>query len=298
MSYRTVVVSNNYDLSLTKNQLLIKGIEEFELPLEDISAIVLEDPRIKITNRLLSEAAKNNIVMFSCDEKHIPVGVFTSFNSHSRTTKVQKQQIKLSEPFKKRVWQKIICQKLRNQGRVLQLLNRNNWEILFSLSSKVTSGDKENREAIGAKVYFSSLFGNFTREQDNWINSALNYGYAIIRGCIIRAISAAGFIPSLGIHHCSELNGYNLADDIIEPFRPIVDLWVYSNKEGKDELSSIDKRNLINLINYNIKIDDEIHSVKNAIDKMVTSLSTSINKDNYNELLLPDIIGLELHEYE
>lgn len=298
MSYKTIVVSSNYDLSLVQSQIMLRGTEQHELPLEDIWAIVLEDPRIKITNRLLSEMAKNNIVIFICNEKHIPVGVVTPFNSHSRTFKVQKHQISLSEPFKKRVWQRIIKRKLENQGMVLQLLNLNNHKLLVELSNKITSGDKENREALGAKIYFNSLFCEFSRKQENWINSALNYGYTIIRGVIIKSIASSGFIPSLGLHHCNELNSYNLADDLIEPFRPIVDLWVYKSKENKEELSSEDKRQLINLINYNVKIDGEFHSISNAIDKMVKSFSACISKNDYKQLLLPEIVRLELHEYE
>lgn len=299
MAFRTLVISNHYDLYLKNNQLVLSGEDEYTLPVEDISSIVIEDNRVKITNRLLSAMAANNIVCYSCNEKHIPVGVFIPFNNHSRTYKVQKNQINATEPLKKRLWKNIITCKLRNQGEVLTLAKKKEADFLINLSNKVLSGDTDNKEAQGARIYFKALFGEFTRDDECWINSALNYGYTIIRGAIARSVASYGLIPAIGIHHKNELNNFNLADDLIEPFRPIVDLWTYNNSsEGKIELSKEDKHSLVDLLNYNMKVNNENHSVLNAIDITVQSLSTSFDKSDYNFIKLPSLTGLTKHFYE
>lgn len=299
MAYKTLVISNQYDLSLKNNQLVLHGDEEYTLPVEDITSIVLEDNRVKITNRLLSAMAESNIVCYSCNEKHIPVGVFIPFNNHSRTYKVQKNQINASETLKKRLWKSIITYKLRNQAKVLSLAEKKEADSIINLSNKVLSGDADNKEAQGAKIHFKALFGEFTREDEGWINSALNYGYTIIRGAIARSIASYGFAPAIGIHHRSELNNFNLADDLIEPFRPIVDLWVYHGRsEDKVELSKEDKYNLVDLLNYDMTINNGKHSLLNAIDIVVESLSSSFYKNDYELIKLPTLTGLKKHFYE
>lgn len=299
MAYKTLIISNHYDLSLKNNQLILCGQDEYTLPIEDIASVVIEDNSVKITNRLLSAMAENNIVCYSCNKKHIPVGVFIPFNNYSRTFKVQKNQINSTEPFKKRLWKNIITYKLKNQAEVLNLAQKNGSTILIMLSNKILSGDTNNKEAHGARIYFKALFGDFTREDEGWINSALNYGYTIIRGAIARTVSAYGFAPAIGIHHKSELNNFNLADDLIEPFRPIVDLWVYNNKsKDKIELSKDDKYNLVDLLNYDMIICNEKHSLLNAIDLMVQSLSNSFEKNDYELIKLPSLSGLKKHFYE
>jgi CRISPR-associated protein Cas1 len=221
------------------------------------------------------------------------------YNNHSRTLKVLKNQINSTEPLKKRLWKNIITYKLKNQAEVLQLARKKESMILKAMSNKVFSGDTDNKEAQGARIYFKALFDNFTREDEGWINSALNYGYTIIRGAIARSVSAYGFAPAIGIHHRNELNNFNLADDLIEPFRPIVDLWVYNNRsEDKLELSKEDKYNLVELLNYDMIICDEKHSVLNAIDLTVQSLSISFEKNNHELLKLPSLFGLTKHFYE
>ena len=228
MSWRSVMITQPTKLSVQNRQLKITQDEEWNIPLEDISSIVFETPQISISAKAMSMIADNKIVLYSCDDKHLPNGVFIPFASHSRSLKVIKNQLKMTEAFKKRCWQKIIVQKILNQAEVLRLSDKiKDYKYLENLSQKVNSGDTENKEAIAAKEYFNSLFGNkFNRNYDDIFNASLNYGYSIIRGAIARTIVSYGYIPSIGIHHKSELNSYNLVDDFIEPFRPIVDLWV------------------------------------------------------------------------
>ena len=172
-------------------------------------------------------------------------------------------------------------------------------EHLENLAQKVKSGDTENKEAIAAKGYFPTLFGkNFNREYDNIYNNCLNYGYSIIRGAIARSIVSYGYMPAIGIHHKSELNNYNLADDFIEPFRPIVDLWVKTNIQDNTEFDKYIRAELVNLLNADIFIQGKLQSVNNAINVMIASYTTAINANDYKKLELPEIIPIRIHSYE
>lgn len=300
MSWRSVVITQPTKLSVKNGQLQITQEEEWTIPMEDISSVVLETPQINITSKTISLMAENKVIMYSCNEKHLPNGIFIPFACHSRELKVIKQQLKCSESFNKRCWQRIIIQKILNQAKVLKLSDKAIMgEYLENLSKNVNSGDTSNKEAIAAKGYFVSLFGDkFSREYEDIYNIALNYGYAILRGAIARAIVSYGYIPSVGIHHKSELNNYNLADDFIEPFRPIVDLWVKTNIDEKTEFNKYIRAELVNLLNVDVKIQGKKQSVTNAINIMIGSYTTAINQNDYKKIQLPEIIPLQVHKYE
>ena len=287
-------------LSVKNRQLKITQDEEWSIPMEDISSIVLETPQISISSKVMSLVADNKIVMYSCDDKHLPNGIFIPFASHSRELKIFKNQLECSESFKKRCWQRIVVRKILNQAEVLRLCNKTLMsEYLEKLSSAVKSGDSNNREAIAAKGYFSSLFGNtFNRNYENVYNAALNYGYSIIRGALARTIVSYGYLPFLGIHHKNELNNYNLVDDFIEPFRPIVDLWVRNNINSKTVFNKKIRSELLNLLNIDVKIQGKLQSVNNSINVMISSYTTAINQKDYKKLELPEILPIKIHSYE
>lgn len=160
MSWRSVMITQPTKLSIQNRQLRITQDEEYSLPLEDISTIVLETPQISLSSKAMSIMADNKIVIYSCDEKHLPNGIFIPFACHSRQLKIMKQQLSCTESFKKRCWQKIIIAKIINQAKVLQICKKELMsEHLESLAQKVKSGDADNREAIAAKGYFPTLFG-------------------------------------------------------------------------------------------------------------------------------------------
>ena len=300
MSWRSVIITQPTKLSVKNRQLKITQDEEYSIPMEDISSIVLETPQINISSKVMSLMAENKIVMYSCDDKHIPNGIFIPFAPHSRQLKTLKNQLECSERFNKRCWQKIVIKKVLNQSRVLKLSEKNIMgEHLENIAKKVNSGDTTNMEAIAAKGYFSTLYGKgFNRNYDNIYNAALNYGYSIIRGAIARTIVSYGYMPSIGIHHKSELNNYNLADDFIEPFRPIVDLWVKLNINEEIEFDKYVRANLVNLLNVNVRIQGKLQSVNNAINIMIASYTTAINQKDYKKLELPEVLPLEIHCYE
>lgn len=300
MSWRSVVITQPTKLSVRNRQLKITQDEEWSIPIEDISSIVLETPQISISSKVMSMMADSKVIMYSCDDKHLPNGIFIPFTSHSRELKIIKSQLECSECFKKRCWQSIVIRKILNQAEVLRLCKKELMsEHLNNISKNVNSGDTTNKEAIAAKGYFSSLFGkNFNRNYDDIYNVSLNYGYSIIRGAIARAIVSYGYIPALGIHHKSELNNYNLVDDFIEPFRPIVDLWVKTNINSKIKFDKYVRAELVNLLNVDVKIQGKLQSVNNAILIMVASYTTAISQKNYKKLELPEILPIKVHSYE
>lgn len=299
MSWRSLIISHPSKLSLKNNQLCIEQGEIWSVPLEDISAIVIESKQVLITESLLSKLCENNTVVYFCDSKHIPNGYLLPYYQHSRQLKVLKEQILLSEPFKKRCWQRIIKQKVINQAYVLRCIGKFDIEKrLLKMLSNIDSGDTKNIEGQVAKIYFKELFERgFNRNFDNIYNACLDYGYTILRGAIARSIAQYGYIPSLGIHHKSELNNYNLADDFIEPFRPIVDLWTRQNINLKDEFRTKIRNELVDLLNYDVIIDGKRNCVLNAINIMLSSFTTSIQSKDYEKLLVPIIVPLERHTY-
>jgi len=288
-------------LSICNRQLKVTQDEEWNIPLEDISSIVLESPQINMSAKLFGLLAENKILVYSCDDKHLPNGMFVPFATHSRELKVLKGQLNCTESFKKRCWQKIIKQKVLNQSKVLQYVyDTEVYKIIGNMVDKINSGDTKNIEAIAAKEYFRLLFNNeFIRGYRDIYNAALNYGYSIIRGAIARSIVSYGYMPAIGLHHKSELNNYNLVDDFIEPFRSVVDLWVKNNINEEVEFDKNIRAGLVNLLNVDVIIQGKMQSVNNAINIMIASFTSAINDDyNYKKLELPELIPIKEHSYE
>lgn len=299
MSWRSLIISHPSKLYLKNNQLCIEQKEIWSVPIEDISAIVIESQQVVITEGLLSKLCENNAIVYFCDNKHIPNGYLLPYYQHSRSLKIMKEQLSLTEPFKKRCWQIIIKQKITNQAYVMRCIGKHDVENrLLKLVHLVDSGDTKNIEGQAAKIYFEELFTKgFTRTYDNIYNACLDYGYTILRGAIARSIAQYGYVPCLGIHHKNELNNFNLADDFIETFRPLIDLWTVQNVGLKDEFSSEIRRNLVDLLNYEVIIAGKRQAVLNAINVMLSSFTTSIQLKDYNKLLVPRVVPLERHIY-
>jgi CRISPR-associated protein Cas1 len=299
LGWRHLLIRKPSKLSIRYNQLVIEQEEKISVPLEDLCSIVIEEPAVTITSVALSKMAEYNITLFTCDQKRLPNGVLNSFQKHSRQLSVLHMQYAFSKPFKKRIWQQIVVQKLINQGKCLEFLTKDGAEEIYRISKTVDSGDTNNREAYGAKKYFQYLFGSqFTRRSDNTLNIALNYGYAIMRGIVARSLVNYGFFPCLGIYHDNELNSFNLADDFMEVLRPLVDLYVAKNISHDDEFSSTIRADLYNLTNVDILINGEKLTVSNAIEEMIKSFVTASRNQNPSFLKLPELLPIKLHVYE
>jgi CRISPR-associated protein Cas1 len=282
--------------------LAIEQDETVTIPFEDIAVIVLNHRQITLTHQVLSACADYGISLYALGENHQPNGVFLPFLQHTRTTRMLRFQLRASKPLVKQAWAAIVRKKIENQARCLRLIGYHGHERLFAMQEEVHSGDTENLEGQAAAYYFPRLFGNgFFRGEEGWINGALNYGYAILRGAIARGLVAHGLHPSLGIFHASEQNAFNLADDLIEPFRPLVDLWVFQATRcaggEKDDLMPEDKVALVGLLDKDVGMEGGRMSVLSAIEYAVESFCRTFESGEA-VLDLPVLLGLDAHVRE
>ncbi len=300
MGWRIVQITKPCRLSIKDKQLLYVPQEGdgLKIPLEDISVLILENKQISLNNYLFSELSEYDIVLFTCDGSHLPSGVFFPFHNHSRYSEIAWLQIGVSEPLKKRLWQEIVKAKINNQAMCLEILNCVNFSKLREISKQVQSGDAKNSEAFAAGIYWKSLFENFNRNDDTDIrNSALNYGYAIIRGCMARSVVGSGLQPCFGIHHANKLNQFNLVDDLMEPFRPFIDYQVSKmNMAGKTELASLDKNYLVGSLMQNCIFNNEEVSLLKACELLAISFVKSIRQKDIKCLQIPILKKLPLFE--
>ncbi|QKJ67319.1 type II CRISPR-associated endonuclease Cas1 [Deefgea piscis] len=292
MAWRSILISQPARLAVKNRQLLLEqdmGLSA-TIPLEDIAVVVLETPQATITSALLAELAAHDVAVITCDETHHPNGVLLPYLPHSRAFKVMQQQLALTLPQKKRAWQGVIQQKIRNQAFCLDVFKPQAGRFLRDQAERVRSGDPDNREASSARYYFIELFGDeFTRDKPCWQNSALNYGYAIFRAAIARSLVCYGFLPAFGLQHHNQLNTFNLADDFIEPLRPVVDVWVRQQNTTSSELSSTDKAALIQLLYTDVNMPYGAMNVLSAIDHMAQCFGRFCSTGDLNELAWPKL---------
>lgn len=299
MAFRNVIIANPAHISLRSNQLIIKTDREHSLPIEDISALLIESNQSTITTAALSYLGQCGCAVFLCDSTHMPCAVISPLCQHSRGVSILKAQTSMTAAMKNRLWQQIVIAKIKNQAKCLSLRNHSKASgQLEDLSAKIRRGDPNNSEATAAQIYFPALFGSgFTRGSDCGYNAALNYGYAILRGCIARALSAYGFYPAIGLHHHSELNQFNLADDVIEPFRPAVDLFVSCCISEEDTLTPQIKQLLFNIPNLEIIVNHKKYAISYAIELVIQSLQRAMIKKE-TALSLPELQEIKQHTYE
>jgi CRISPR-associated protein Cas1 len=300
VTWRSVVISRPAKLRREQFRLAIEQDQTAFVPFEDIAVIVLNHREITLTHPVLSACGEYGISLFATGDTHHPSGVFLPFLSHSRATKWMRLQLDLPRPVAKQTWATIVRQKISNQANCLQLMGCEGADRMESYARRVRSGDVGNLEGQAAAFYFVQLFGKgFHREQPRFVNAALDYGYAVLRGTITRGLVAHGLLPSLGLFHASEQNAFNLADDVIEPFRPVVDLFVakYSYAQD-DELRPEHKVALVGLLNIDVGMPRGKMSVLSAIEQTIESLARIYDGGSESLLELPTLIGLEQHQLE
>lgn len=293
--FRTVYVSVGESITVVDNWLLIKNSkgEESKIPVDDIYTLLLENVHTRISVYALQYLSRRGVNVVCCDDKYMPACNIIPFVEHYRPYGVMKKQLALTVEFKNLIWQRIVKAKIMNQYYVAAFagVDRQVIERLQQLAEEVLPGDIGNREAIAAKMFFRSLYGcDFTRFADDVLNYAMNYGYTIIRSAVARSLVAYGYNCVLGVHHINENNAFNLADDFMEPFRPIVDKWVQAhNDDLVDELSKQNKLALVNLLNVEVNWNNKSMKLHNAIDKYIASFTTAIDKADVNKLLIPKL---------
>lgn len=297
MGYINIYVSKDAYIYVKNSQLFLENKDKLiDYPLEDINSIMIENLNTTISTYTLSKFAELGILVYVCNQVHLPCGVILPFCEHYHTLSQYNFQVSISKPLQKQLWQDIIKNKIQNQNEVLNICGGN--DRLKFLYEGVLSGDSSNNEAKASLIYFKELFGKeFVRRDNNNINVFLNYGYSVIRGLIARSIVVHGLTPFLGLFHSNNFNQFNLADDLIEIFRPLVDLFVKIKLIDKTELNSYIKAEIFGVLNIDVLIDGQKQTVNNAVDMLVESYVKSL-KSNKNYLKQIHICGLEIHNYE
>ena len=291
------ITKSGYSLRKKYGFLEVSSKDEIvgSVPLDDIAAVIIARPGSMVSTVLIDQLSKRNIPLIISGDDFLPTSIAFPVQGYGRQFGVMKAQMGISQPRRKRAWQKIVRSKIYNQAMVLQQVGAESKQ-LERLSARVKSGDPENYEAQAARVYWRRLFGaSFRRDRNSaGLNSALNYTYTIIRSCVARGISSAGLHPSFSVHHINPQNPLNLVDDLVEPYRPIADYFIWQHCERNfDELTSHHKQTLAKILNLQTTLNyksqfNEESPLSRAVVKMCKSFANYCEKKD-EEFLLPNI---------
>lgn len=282
MIKRTLYFGNPAYLKTSNEQLVIEMQDSGEtktVPTEDIGLLILDHQQITITHALIAKLLEKNVAVITCDHTHHPTGLLLNLDGHSLQSQKFKAQLEASVPLKKQLWQQTIMCKINNQAALLQKNNKK-YEVLNTFSKDVKSGDSENHEAKAASYYWKNIFPEviqFSRDRFGLPpNNFLNYGYAILRAVVARSLVGSGLLPTMGIHHRNQYNSYCLADDIMEPYRPYVDMLVckmMNEDEPPFEMNTDAKKLLLTLPAMDVYIEEQKSPLLNAVQKTTASLA-------------------------
>jgi CRISPR-associated protein Cas1 len=298
MAWRGVHLSKAAHLRIEHRNLVIDFREEVKsvarLPLEDIAYLILDSLEITLTASLLAAMSENEIMVLGINEQHLPAWTSFPWGLHYRQGGVTTLQMECSQPLKKRLWQHIVEKKISAQAWALESFGLRHAETLKSLANSVLSGDSSNIEARAAVIHWGEFFAprNFRRHDDDLPNTLLNYGYALIRAGLARHLCAAGFLPVLGLHHCSMNNAFNLADDLIEPFRPIVDYFarkLLAERPSTDAFVTDDRRALTQMLEATVIMEGNEMTLFASIKLVTQSLKHAIRQRDPTLLVFPQL---------
>lgn len=288
-------------ISVSRGFLIVseKSIEIGRIPLDDIQSVILACQGASLTSKALIELAQRGIPTIIAGEKYLPQAFVWPVEGNHLTARRIQTQISASKPIKKRLWQILIKMKLLGQASVLD------WKgitkeagMIKLLEKKVLSGDKSGLEAQGAKIYWKALFGkDFSREDKTIpINSFLNYGYAILRSCVARATASAGLHPSVSVYHINRFNPFCLVDDLMEPFRPIIDQMVLKYFANEPQLLIPHKKALVNVLRLDMLCEEGRSPLNVCIQKFVTSVAISFENNKINLRVPKSPLPINCHE--
>ncbi len=309
MIKRTLHFGNPAYLSTKNSQLVLKlpEIENTDLtkkmkeefvrtfPIEDLGIIIIDHQQITITSGLIEKLMDNNVMIISCNQNHMPYGLMLPMDKNSVQSERWRTHLDASLPLKKQLWQQTIQQKIHNQAMVLKNRNGTIIKNMLKWESEVKSGDSDNMEARAAAYYWKNLFPesqNFVRNPDGaYPNMLLNYGYAILRAIVARALVSSGLMVQIGIHHHNKYNPYCLADDIMEPYRPLVDMMVLEivdNQEATDTITTLHKQKLLSLPTIDVVIAGKKKPLEIAVSTTTASLFKCFSGEA-RKILYPEI---------
>ena len=311
MIKRTLYFGNPYYLSKKLEQLVIQepaAVKELPSirhtePIEDIGLIMLDHPQITVSQGLLSALLENNVAIVTCDDRHHPAGLLLPLEGHHTQAVQIRGQIAASEPLKKQLWQQVVVGKIKNQAALLERLGKP-FAPLLTYAKNVKSGDPDNYEARAAAHYWAHLFPDelhFRRDRDGFPpNNLLNYGYAILRALVARAVVGAGLLPVLGIHHHNKYNAFALADDLMEPYRPFVDAIVCQiihRKKSYETLPKEHKAQLLSIATIDVKYRGERSPLLNSTHMLAAAIAKRFGGDA-RKLSLPEFVNRNSNDLE
>lgn len=277
MSWRTVVVAQNAKLDYQLGYLVIRGQDTHRIHINEIAILIIENTAVSLTSYLLNELINNKVKIIFCDEKRNPASeLLPYYGAHDTSQKIRKQII-WSESDKKMIWTEIVSEKINKQARVLEAFKKTEAHLLREYLEEIEFGDTTNREGHAAKVYFNALFGKtFTRAEDNPINAALNYGYSIILSIFNKEIVSNGYITQIGLFHDNMFNQFNLASDLMEPFRPFIDSHVILMKP--EIFDKEEKHKMLKILETEVYIDGRKETLMNSIKVYTKSIFDALNE--------------------
>lgn len=276
MSWRTVVISKNAKLDYQLGYLVVRNQDVVKIHINEIAVLIIETTSVSLTAALLCELTKKKVKIIFCDEKRNPSSeLIPYYGSHDTSMKVRKQ-IAWSEDIKTAVWTEIVTEKIRKQAENLEHWNQGESELLYEYISQMEFGDATNREGHAAKVYFNALFGmDFTRTAENSINATLNYGYSLLLSTCTREITINGYITQLGLFHDNMFNPFNLASDLMEPFRPLVDNLI--KQMAPEKFEHDEKMEVVKLLQKEIILAGRKEYLSNAMKLYCRSVFDALN---------------------
>lgn len=294
MGFRTLEISHEAEIHIKEGQLEIETAEGIAyIPIEDISQIMVHGANIRLSTMDLSILSQKKVAVMTLDEKYLPTAIVLPFEGHARQSKLMHAQVNVTDEEQRKLWLQIIKKKIANQSRALSIMGLNGAEEIAQYVETVNEQNVDYNESLAAKAYFEFYHEGLNRRTEDPINSRLNYGYAVVRSAIARKLVATGFHPTFGIHHNNQLNAFNLADDLIEPYRAIVDLVAHENIGSNVQLSKSERRELAHVLHNACIVDGIKVNVLSAIDIMVEGLKRIILEDSDEALKLPIIIPIE-----
>ena len=276
MSWRTVVIGSRSKLDFKMNYMIIrKDFETTKVYIDEIYMLIIESTAVSLTAVLLNELIKKKVAIVFCDEKRNPASEVLPLHGSHNCSKRCREQAEWSKDLQAYIWTEIVRHKIMNQADLLQHQELAEAELLYQYLDELNLNDETQREGHAAKVYFNALFGkSFSREQDNPINAALNYGYAILLSAVNREILSLGYITQLGLNHCNQFNPYNLGSDLMEPLRGFVDAEFDRNV----------KLSLIELLSEDVKINDTVQTFSAAIRIYCKSVFDALRTHDANQI--------------
>lgn len=294
MGFRTLEISHAAEIHIKEGQLEVTTEEGVALiPIEDLCQIMVRGSNIRLSTMDLSILSQNKVAVMTLDEKYLPTAIVLPFEGHARQSKLMHAQVNMPAEKCLKLWIQIISQKISNQSRALSIMGMDGVEGIAKYVSSLNEQNVDYNESLAAKEYFEFYHEGLNRRVEDPINSRLNYGYAVVRSAIARKLVATGFHPTFGIHHDNQLNAFNLADDLIEPYRAIVDLVAHENIGSNVQLTKSERRELAHVLHNACIVDGIKVNVMSAIDMMVESLKRIVLEGSDEKLKLPVIIPIE-----